>query len=166
MTRSRFLVVAAALPGVFGLVMLLLPALMLDNSLTGVPDDYTVAVTRWVGFAVLSVAVITFLSRNDDGSPALHAVMIGNVVFHLLGIAVDMFGYVGGTMTASGLVTGLVPHMLLTVGFVWFLRRGDWADDSARARLVAEEPELRRHPDKAEVLTATVTATRLMPRRR
>jgi hypothetical protein len=145
MTRSRFLVVAAALPGVFGLVMLLVPALMLDNNLTAAPDDYTVAVTRWVGFAVLSIAVITFLSRNDDGSPALHAVMIGNLVFHLLGIAVDMFGYVGGTMTASGLVTGLVPHVLLATGFVWFLRRGGWADDSARARLVAEESELRRH---------------------
>lgn len=122
MTRRRFLVVAAAVPGLFGLVMMLVPTVMLENSLTEVPQDATVAVTRWVGFAVFSVALITYLSRNDAFSPALRAVMIGNVVFHLLGTVMDTSGYLAGTMTISGLVTGLVPHTLLAAGFLHFLR--------------------------------------------
>ena len=104
--------------------MMLMPTIMLDNSLTAAPDDYTVAVTRWVGFGVFSIAVITFLSRKDVGSPALRAVMLGNIVFHVLGIVMDATGYSAGTMTASGLITGFVPHVVLAAGFAFYLARG------------------------------------------
>jgi len=124
MSRRTFLVIASAVPGLFGLVMMLVPIVMLDNSLTGAPDDYTVAVTRWVGFGVFSVAWITFFSRSDAGSAALRAVMSGNIVFHVLGIVMDTTGYAAGTMTASGLITGLVPHAVLVAGFVFYLAQG------------------------------------------
>lgn len=123
MSRRTFLVIASAVPCLFGVVMMLIPTVMLDNSLTAAPDDYTVAVTRWVGFGVFSIAAITFLSRKDAGSQALRAVMLGNLVFHVLGIIMDTTGYANGTMTASGLVTGLVPHTVLAAGFAFYLAR-------------------------------------------
>lgn len=121
MSRRTFLVIASAVPGLFGLVMMLLPTVMLGNSLTAAPDDYTVAVTRWAGFGVFSIAAITYLARADAGSRALRAVMVGNIVFHVLGIVIDTSGYLSGTMTASGLITGLVPHGLLAAGFAFYL---------------------------------------------
>jgi hypothetical protein len=123
MSRRTFLVIASAVPGLFGLVMMLVPTVMLDNSLTAPADDYTVAVTRWVGFAVFSIAWITFFSSSDAGSPALRAVMTGNIAFHLLGVVMDSTGYAAGIMTASGLITGLVPHTVLAAGFAFYLTR-------------------------------------------
>ena len=73
------------------------------------------------GFGVFSLAWINFLSRNDPGSPALRAVLIGNVLFHALGIVFDTYDYSAGLMRLSGLVSGLVPHGLLAIGFVYYL---------------------------------------------
>jgi hypothetical protein len=121
MTRTQFFLVAAVVPGVFGLVMMLAPGMMLKSSLTEPAHATATTVTRWVGFAVFSIACITFLSRTDPGSDALRAVMIGNIVFHLLGIVMDTYGFLARTMTASGLVTGLVPHTALAIGFAYYL---------------------------------------------
>lgn len=94
---------------------------MLRNSLATDVDATTRIVTQWVGFGVISLALINFLSRNDPGSPALRAVMIGNIVFHTLGIGFDVYDYLAGFMTISGLTSGLVPHALLASGFVYYL---------------------------------------------
>jgi len=123
MKRSHFFILAALVPGVFGLVMMVRPDAMLANSLALPMDIPTRVVTRWVGFGVFSLAWINYLSRNDPGSPALRAVMIGNIVFHVLGIGVDLHDYFSGFMTPSGLVSGLVPHGLLAVGFAYYLLR-------------------------------------------
>ena len=101
MQRSHFLIVAAVVPGAFGLVMMVAPDLMLGDSLALLADTATRVVIQWVGFGVLSLAWINFLSRNDVGSPALKAY------------------YASGFMTLSGLVSGLVPHSLLGGGFAY-----------------------------------------------
>ena len=62
-----------------------------------------------------------FLARNDPGSLALRAVMVGNIAFHTLGIGFDAYDYVAGLMKTSGLVSGLVPHSLLAIGFSYFV---------------------------------------------
>lgn len=121
MSRSRFMLVAAVVPWVFGLVMMLVPGMMLANSLAAEFDGTTRAVTQWVGFGVFSIGWITFLARHDEGSPALEAVLVGNVLFHTLGIGFDTYHYLGGVMTLSGLVAGLVPHSLLALGSCYFL---------------------------------------------
>ena len=123
MTRHRFLLLAAIVPGLFGVVMMLAPGMMLANSLTATVDPATREVARWAGFAVFSLAWITFLSRNDPGSPALRAVMSGGLVFHALGIVIDIHGYATSAMTTSGLVMGVIPHALLGIGFGYYLTR-------------------------------------------
>lgn len=123
MKRSTFLFVAAIIPLLFGTVMMFLPEQMLSNSLTAEPDLQTRAVTQWVGFGVFTIGLITLLSRNDSGSVALKAVMIGNIVFHALGICFDIYHYSIDVMTLSGLITGLIPHLLLIFGFVYFLSK-------------------------------------------
>lgn len=121
MKRNIFLLIAAIIPGVFGLVMIVAPDKMLSNSLMGEINLMTRVVTQWVGFGVFSLGLINFLSRNDTGSTALNALMIGNVVFHSLGLAFDIYDYSIGIMRLSGLTTGLIPHSLLIIGFVYYL---------------------------------------------
>lgn len=121
MKRRHFFVLAALVPGIFGSVMMLAPDLMLRNSLATEPEATTRIVTQWVGFGVFSLALINFLCRNDPGSPALRAVMIGNIAFHTLGIGFDVYDHLAGFMTLSGLISGLVPHALLAMGFAYYL---------------------------------------------
>jgi hypothetical protein len=121
MKRSSFLLIAAIIPSLFGLVMMFVPDQMLSNSLTSEANLQTRSVTQWVGFAAFTVGLITFLSRNDAGSIALKAVLIGNIVFHSLGLCFDTYHYSIGVMKLSGLITGLIPHSLLIIGFVYYL---------------------------------------------
>jgi len=102
-------------------VMIASPALMLGNSLAVPADPSTEFTTQWAGLGTFALAVINLFSRNDPGSAALRAVMVGNVVFHVLGIGLDSYGFSAGLMTTSGLVTGLIPHGLLALGFVYYL---------------------------------------------
>jgi hypothetical protein len=123
MQRDRFFVLAAAVPALVGGVMLLTPSTMLSNCLALPFDASTEVTTRWTGYCVLALAVINFLCRNDPGSLALRSVMIGNAVFHLLGIGIDVYGFGVGALKVSGLVSGLVPHGLLAGGFAYYLFR-------------------------------------------
>ena len=123
MKRSSFLLIAAVIPLLFGLVMMVVPDTMLSNSLTSDADLQTHSVTQWVGFGVFTIGLINFLSRNDGGSAALKAIMIGNIVFHTLGVFFDIYDYSIGVMKLAGLMTGLAPHSLLIIGFVYYLRK-------------------------------------------
>ena len=135
MKRNHFLIVAALVPWLFGAVMMFVPDLMLSNSLATEFEAPTGIVTQWVGFGVFSLGWINFLSRNDGGSPALRAVIVGNILFHTLGIGFDTYHHQIGFMTTSGLISGLVPHAILAIGFLYYLldvRKGD-ATSSRRA---------------------------------
>jgi hypothetical protein len=125
MKRERFFVLAAAIPALVGGVMLFTPSTMLSNGLALPFDASTKVTTQWTGYCVLALAVINFLCRNDSGSQALRSVMIGNIVFHLLGIGIDIYGFAVGALKGSGLVSGLVPHSLLAGGFAYYLARDE-----------------------------------------
>ena len=123
MKRSSFLLIAALIPLLFGSVMMVVPDTMLSNSLTSDADLQTHSVTQWVGFGVFTIGLINFLSRNDGGSIALRAIMIGNIVFHTLGLFFDIYDYSIGVMGLAGLLAGLAPHSFLIIGFVYYLRK-------------------------------------------
>jgi hypothetical protein len=121
MKRSSFILVAAIIPILFGSVMMFAPEMMIANTLTVEISTGIHAVTQWVGFGVFTVGIINFLSRNDNGSTALKAVMVGNILFHGLGLCFDVYDYSIGIMRLAGLITGLVPHSVLALGFIYYL---------------------------------------------
>jgi hypothetical protein len=123
MTQTTFLIIAAIIPLLFGLVMMFIPNKMLSNSLTSSPTLPTLSVTQWAGFGTFTVGVVTFLARNDLGSPSLQAIMIGNIIFHALGACFDFYHWRIGVMKLSGLITGLIPHTLLIIGFAYYLSK-------------------------------------------
>ena len=121
MKRSTFLLFASLVPLVYGLVMIFAPGILLDYSLAAATGAQNNTVARWLGFGVFSIGIINFLARNDRDSHSLKAILTGNLVFHLLGLFFDTNDYFTGVMTLPGLITGLIPHALLIIGFVYYL---------------------------------------------
>ena len=78
-------------------------------------------VLQWMGCVLVVVGVINILARNDEGSPALRAIMIGNIVLHVLGLGVDVYHHLEGFVQISGVVMGAVVHGVLIAGFVYYV---------------------------------------------
>jgi hypothetical protein len=122
MKRNVFLTIAAILAIIFGSTMTFAPDKMIRNMATA-SDPSSLHVLQWAGNMLLTIGLINFLSRNDAGSPALRAVMIGNIFLHAGGLIVDWYHYSIGFVSASGLGTGMVVHVLLIIGFAYYLSR-------------------------------------------
>jgi hypothetical protein len=122
MKRNVFLIISAVLAMFFGLHMLIAPGKMLANMVTVSSSDLEHAL-QWSGTMLVSIAIINFLSRNDAGSAALRAVMIGNIILHVVGFAVDAYDYSIDFIKMPGLISGTIVHGLLTIGFIYYLMK-------------------------------------------
>ena len=98
------------------------PEKMLSNFAAGT-NAATNYVMNWVGVGLFSIGCMNFLSRNDPGSQALRAVMIGNIVLHVVGLGFDVYDYSIAFMRMPGLIMGIVVHTLLVVGFAYYLTK-------------------------------------------
>ncbi len=122
MKRNVFLIISAVLAVFFGMHMLIAPGKMLENMLNSNSADLQHAL-QWSGTMLVSIGIINFLSRNDAGSAALRAVMIGNIILHVAGFAVDAYDYTIDFIKMPGLIMGAVVHGLLIIGFVYYLMK-------------------------------------------
>src|SRR5687768_10151601 len=105
MKRSVFLTIAAVLAFIFGLSMLFAPDKMLENMATVNTTDMQ-HVLQWAGSMLTTIGLITFLARNDPGSPALRALMSGQLFLHVIGFIIDVMHYNIGFVNAVGLISG------------------------------------------------------------
>jgi hypothetical protein len=97
-------------------MMIFLPDSMAATTAPGVKIGM-----QWFGIALFSVGVINFLARNDPGSKALTAVMIGNIFLHIAGAAADIYDYMQGWVQLSSILMPGLVHLLMIIGFVYFM---------------------------------------------
>jgi hypothetical protein len=57
-----------------------------------------------MGIALASIGVINVLARSDPGSPALRALLAGNIGLHVLAAIVDVAQHLQGFVQTLGLV--------------------------------------------------------------
>ena len=120
--RKIFLIIAGILPIFFGLNMMFNPKVMLD--MVAIPTDASMRmVLQWMACPLATLGVINFLSARDEGSTALRAVLLGNVVVHILGMGVDIYQRAIGQLNLQGVVFGAVIHLGLGGGAAYFLMR-------------------------------------------
>ena len=119
MSRKLFLIVAGLLAVFFGLSMLVSPEQMLANMAKDAPEARLVL--QWMGVVLVSVGCINLLSRNDPGSAALRAVMLGNILLHVLGFGIDVYHHALGFVQTSGVIMGAIVHGVLTAGFAYYV---------------------------------------------
>jgi hypothetical protein len=132
MSRKTFLTISAALGVLFGIYMLVAPTKMMEGMGTS-ENAVANVVLQAFGVVMLAIAAILFFARNDEGSPALKAILIGSIIMHFGDLPVDWIAYSNGTFTQiSGLIPGTIVHVLLGIGFIYYLMRLSQADESSQ----------------------------------
>ncbi|MFN8352969.1 MAG: hypothetical protein U0Y10_00860 [Spirosomataceae bacterium] len=123
MKRYTFLTISAVVGAFFAVYMLLAPNKMMESLGTS-PSDSANVVLQATSVMLLSISAMTFLSRSDGGSLALRAILIGNIVMHVVALPIDWIAYEQGIFTQiSGIIPGTVTHLVFAVGFVYFLAK-------------------------------------------
>jgi hypothetical protein len=121
MSRQTFMAAAAVVAALFSAVMVFAPDKMMEGMGTTLQDTTKIALQA-VAAMLFAIAVMTFLARKDEGSVALRAVMIGNIVLHIIATPIDWIAYSQGIFPQiSGFLPGTVVHVIFGAGFVYYL---------------------------------------------
>jgi hypothetical protein len=122
MKRAYYFWIAAILALLFGLLMFLAPDVAATQfQLT--PSPATATIFRVAGAILIGVAVLEFLVRNQPMSDTLKAVLWGNATIHGVGFVGDLWSVQAGNISFSGVAVGLVAHLIVLVGAVYYLWR-------------------------------------------
>jgi hypothetical protein len=73
---------------------------------------------RATGAALISLGIIDILASSDRDSPALRAIVIGNLLIHLLSIGVD---FSESYPRSAGVWIGLIVHVVFILAFGYLL---------------------------------------------
>ena len=125
--RTTF-IVAGIVGLVFGLLFLLAASQAITASELGDPTLAARLFARSTGAAIIALSVANLLAAFDRGSRALRALAIGNVVIHVLSIAVD---FSESYPRNAGVWVGLAVHVILIAAFGYCLVH--WREMTTRA---------------------------------
>jgi len=118
MKLSNLMIIKAIVCLMFGIPMLLVPAILM--SLYGVTlDSYGILVARLYGAALLGNLLLTWFSRSDPGSVALRAAVLHLFIYDGLAFIVTLVAVVTGIMNAFGW-SAVGIYLFFTVGYGYF----------------------------------------------
>jgi hypothetical protein len=118
MKLSTLMVVKAIVCLGFGILLVAIPGLLM--SLYGVTlDEGGILMARLYGASLLGNLMLTWFSRNDPGSEALRAAVLGLFVYDAVGLIVALVATLSGVMNALGWSVVAI-YLLFTVGFGYF----------------------------------------------
>ena len=122
MSRRVFLILAGIIALFFGLGMIFNGAQMLD--MVAIPTNQSTGVVlQWMGCPLIAIGLMNLMARSDPGSQALRALLLGNILLHVFGMAIDIYDYANVFIKMSGLVMGAVVHLGLIAGFAFYYLR-------------------------------------------
>ena len=102
--------------------MIAFPAQMMEEMGTQQSDVANVLL-QVVGIMTFSISVILFLTRKDEGSIALRAIIIGNLIMGIGSIPIDWIAYQRGIfMQISSLILSSIIHIIFVIGFIYTLK--------------------------------------------
>lgn len=122
MKRSVFLIISAIVGILFGGMLLYAPSTSAENfGLTSTPEISLLF--RSMGGMILSLGILNFLVRNEPDSYALKAILIFNLMTHLIGLIIDMNGIREGVLMFNRVAVGFAVHILISLGCIYYLTR-------------------------------------------
>jgi hypothetical protein len=123
MTRKLFLTMCSVISFVIGVLALTFPSVLLEGK--GVTPNQ--AINVWmseVGVLIISFATMAFLIRGHADSPTLKIFFLSNIITQVGLFGVELAAYKNGVITKlSGVVPNLVLHVLLVIGFIYYLKK-------------------------------------------
>jgi hypothetical protein len=118
MKLNMLMVVKAVVCLAFGVLLVVIPGLLM--SLYGVTlDDGGMLMARLYGASLLGNLMLTWFSRNDPGSEALRAAVLGLFVYDAVGLVVALIAMLSGVMNALGWSVVAI-YLVFTVGYGYF----------------------------------------------
>jgi hypothetical protein len=119
---KKLLTITALVEMLTGLALLLAPALVVRILLganISTPVEFTIA--RLAGSAILSLAIVCWLARNDQVSQAARALLSGMLVYNII-IFVTLAYFGISSQTTVALIAALIAHFVLAAGCILSLR--------------------------------------------
>lgn len=124
--RQLLLTVASLIPVAIGSLALLAPAVLLVDLKGAETSPAAETMARTAGVLLVSVGVVSFLARRAEDSPALRAILAGNLVLQLMIVPIDPLAWLSGAFHGLGsFVPNTVLHVVLALAFghaLWRLR--------------------------------------------
>ena len=123
MSIRILLIIVGVVSMVFGLFFLLEPEMAIEEFQVGSADAPLRLAIRELGGALISLAVIDWLSAADKGSRALRGVVTGNILFFLFNTGLDFTE----SFPKTGLwyaVTIVKIAAILALGYSLFASKG------------------------------------------
>lgn len=118
MKLKNMMIIKAVVCLLFGILFLLVPGpLMAFFGVTLDPGGIFVA--RLYGASLIGNLLLTWFSRNDPGSEALRASVLGLFVYDAIGFIVALMAVLSGVMNTFGWAV-VALYLFLTLGFGYF----------------------------------------------
>ena len=122
-TRKTFLTLAAVIALGVGAFAIMFPAEFLASKGT-FPSAAADLWMRETGVLLVSMGLIVLAVRSQPNSPAMEALMLGNLLLQLGLLAAELTGYGAGVITRlSGIAPNSVLNVVLASGFAYFWLR-------------------------------------------
>ena len=120
MKRSVFFIITAILGLLFGGMMLFFPVFAAANfGITSTPEISQML--RSVGGVDLCLGILNLLVYNEPDSKALKAILIVNLLSHLISIIVDGSASFMGAVAFNKIAPGLVAHLFIVIGALVYI---------------------------------------------
>jgi len=116
MKLNTVFIANATLCALFGVGFLAAPAMQFAT-FGGQSSPLAEMVARVYGASLLGYAITSWLARKAEPSSARNGIVVGNILFHLVGAGMLMTGMRAGTINAIGGLA-VVLSLLLALGFV------------------------------------------------
>ncbi len=117
MNLKNLFIVSAVLSGLMGLGLLLAPVALLTARTGAAPDELTADVAAEFGVGLLAAAVISWMAREADDSPARNAIVTGLSLLYVLLPLGTLASIAKGLESAAGWVLVIIMG-LLAAGFI------------------------------------------------
>jgi hypothetical protein len=115
----RYTLLASGVAGLlFGLLFFLAPDQSIRSLEAGAPTVPALLFARSTGALILGVSIANLLAAFDRGSPALRALVVGNIAVHVLS---DWADFSEGYARNAGVWAGIAVHVVLIAAFTYCL---------------------------------------------
>ena len=117
MKLKVLLIISAIYMALVGLGHLIAPVSMSAGAVPAGASPELTAFLRHYAALFISIAMMNWMARNAEASPARNAIVLANIGVYGLGAILDVLAILGGAP-----LTGLVPasiNLILAAAFLW-----------------------------------------------
>ncbi|HZP19384.1 MAG TPA: hypothetical protein VFB16_04185 [Bauldia sp.] len=117
MSLQIVLIASGAIAACFGALFFVAADTAIRTFELGASDVASRLFARSTGAGLIAIAVINVIASQDAGSGALYAIVIGNLLLHVLAIAVD---FTEKFPRKGGWWVGFAVHIVLILAFGYY----------------------------------------------